>query len=139
MVRLNHNLQQQIRCNRSSPGQKLLHAPRRSPAASCCASTPHNSQACPDGANQVAQRLQNMETSTSYSSTEELQGPLKLKRRTACLAMAAGLTMATGLRPQAAAASKLPAFADGIWESMGGGPSDLYFPEEFIGTWVSPR
>jgi hypothetical protein len=36
---------------------------------------------------------------------------------------------------QPAHASKLPAFADRAWEAMGGGPSDLTFPAEFLGTW----
>lgn len=32
-------------------------------------------------------------------------------------------------------ASKLPAAADRAWESIGGGPSDITFPESFLGTW----
>jgi hypothetical protein len=27
------------------------------------------------------------------------------------------------------------AFADRAWEAMGGGPSDLTFPDSFVGTW----
>ena len=34
-----------------------------------------------------------------------------------------------------AKASKLPAAADRAWEVMGGGPSDLFFPEPFLGQW----
>jgi len=34
-----------------------------------------------------------------------------------------------------AKASKLPAAADRAWEAMGGGPSDLFFPEPFLGQW----
>ncbi|KAG2499710.1 hypothetical protein HYH03_002645 [Edaphochlamys debaryana] len=32
-------------------------------------------------------------------------------------------------------ASKLPPWADGAWEAIGGGPSDLVFPDEFLGVW----
>lgn len=39
------------------------------------------------------------------------------------------------MAPSGASASKLPAFADSAWEAMGGGPPDLFFPEEFLGTW----
>ena len=35
----------------------------------------------------------------------------------------------------AASASALPAFADRAWEAMGGGPSDLTFPETWVGVW----
>ncbi|KAG1659433.1 hypothetical protein FOA52_001104 [Chlamydomonas sp. UWO 241] len=34
-----------------------------------------------------------------------------------------------------AKASKLPPSVDAAWESMGGGPSDLYFPDSFLGEW----
>lgn len=37
---------------------------------------------------------------------------------------------------QSAQASKLPGFFDKAWEAIGGGPSDLYFPESFNGRWV---
>lgn len=36
---------------------------------------------------------------------------------------------------QTAKASKLPPALDRAWEAVGGGPSDLYFPEEFLGIW----
>ena len=32
-------------------------------------------------------------------------------------------------------ASKLPPVFDRAWESIGGGPADLFFPEDFMGTW----
>jgi hypothetical protein len=32
-------------------------------------------------------------------------------------------------------ASKLPPAFDRAWEKIGGGPADLYFPEEFLGVW----
>ena len=32
-------------------------------------------------------------------------------------------------------ASKLPPVVDRAWEKIGGGPADLYFPEEFLGVW----
>ena len=32
-------------------------------------------------------------------------------------------------------ASKLPLAVDRAWERIGGGPADLYFPEEFLGVW----
>lgn len=32
-------------------------------------------------------------------------------------------------------ASKLPPAFDRAWEKIGGGPADLYFPEEFLGIW----
>ncbi|PNH10897.1 hypothetical protein TSOC_002294 [Tetrabaena socialis] len=32
-----------------------------------------------------------------------------------------------------ASASKLPAFMDSGWEAMGGGPPDLFFPDDFLG------
>lgn len=32
-------------------------------------------------------------------------------------------------------ASKLPPALDRAWEAVGGGPSDLFFPEEFMGIW----
>ena len=32
-------------------------------------------------------------------------------------------------------ASKLPPALDRAWEAVGGGPSDLYFPDEFLGVW----
>ncbi len=32
-------------------------------------------------------------------------------------------------------ASKLPPAVDRAWEKIGGGPADLYFPEEFLGVW----
>ena len=37
--------------------------------------------------------------------------------------------------PAASHASLLPAVADQAWEALGGGPSDLYFPSFFEGTW----
>ena len=32
-------------------------------------------------------------------------------------------------------ASALPPAMDRVWESIGGGPSDLIFPEFFLGRW----
>lgn len=32
-------------------------------------------------------------------------------------------------------ASLLPEAVDNAWSSVGGGPSDLTFPEQFLGTW----
>lgn len=32
-------------------------------------------------------------------------------------------------------ASKLPPAVDRAWEAVGGGPPDLFFPEEFLGVW----
>ena len=32
-------------------------------------------------------------------------------------------------------ASKLPPAFDRAWEKIGGGPADLYFPDEFLGIW----
>ena len=32
-------------------------------------------------------------------------------------------------------ASKLPPAFDRAWEKIGGGPADLYFPDEFLGVW----
>lgn len=34
-----------------------------------------------------------------------------------------------------AQASKLGPAVDGLWEGIGGGPADLFFPEAFKGTW----
>lgn len=34
-----------------------------------------------------------------------------------------------------AQASRLPGFADDAWTAIGGGPGDLYFPDEFLGEW----
>ena len=32
-------------------------------------------------------------------------------------------------------ASKLPPALDRAWEAVGGGPADLFFPEDFLGLW----
>jgi hypothetical protein len=32
-------------------------------------------------------------------------------------------------------ASKLPPALDRAWEAVGGGPPDLFFPEDFLGVW----
>lgn len=32
-------------------------------------------------------------------------------------------------------ASLLPEAVDNAWSSLGGGPADLTFPEQFLGTW----
>ncbi|KAG2437242.1 hypothetical protein HXX76_005905 [Chlamydomonas incerta] len=37
--------------------------------------------------------------------------------------------------PPTAEASKLGGLADSAWEALGGGPSDLVFPDEFVGVW----
>ena len=39
--------------------------------------------------------------------------------------------LAAPLPPAAAASATLA----GAWEALGGGPPDLIFPEEFLGTW----
>lgn len=74
----------------------------------------------------------NSEASTSYD-----QGPLRLQRRAACSLLVGAALAANGVFAPHARASSLPAFADNMWEAMGGGPADLFFPEEFMGTWVS--
>ena len=33
-------------------------------------------------------------------------------------------------------ASKLPPALDRAWEAVGGGPADLFFPEDFLGLWA---
>ena len=47
--------------------------------------------------------------------------------------MATGLLLA--LEAGEAEASKLGATVDKTWEKLGGGPSDLSFPRDFLGTW----
>lgn len=49
-------------------------------------------------------------------------------------ALAAQLAMLAALC-QPAAASKLGAGVDNAWESFGGGPPDLFFPDDFEGVW----
>ena len=59
-------------------------------------------------------------------------------RRAALLALSSGAVSCVylgGPGAERATASKLPAFADSAWEAMGGGPADLYFPEQFMGVW----
>lgn len=50
----------------------------------------------------------------------------------AAASLAAGLLLPT----QQAQASKLAAF-DQAWESIGGGPADLYFPKNFAGVSIT--
>eukprot|EP00197_Chlamydomonas_leiostraca_P010724 CAMPEP_0202873964 /NCGR_PEP_ID=MMETSP1391-20130828/24396_1 /ASSEMBLY_ACC=CAM_ASM_000867 /TAXON_ID=1034604 /ORGANISM="Chlamydomonas leiostraca, Strain SAG 11-49" /LENGTH=395 /DNA_ID=CAMNT_0049555285 /DNA_START=44 /DNA_END=1231 /DNA_ORIENTATION=- len=79
-------------------------------------------------------------TPTVPSSSGSTSAPALSRRQThaalagacATLALAAA---ASGTFPAPAAASKLPVFADKMWEAMGGGPSDLTFPPSFLGTW----
>jgi hypothetical protein len=76
--------------------------------------------------------------SDSACSTSGRQRPAPAaSRRMACLAACSALltTVASAVAPSGALASKLPAFADSAWEAVGGGPPDLFFPEEFLGTW----
>ena len=51
------------------------------------------------------------------------------------LLIAASSVALQPLIPQAAHASKLGEGADRAWEAMGGGPGDLFFPDEFSGRW----
>ncbi|GFR48381.1 hypothetical protein Agub_g10273 [Astrephomene gubernaculifera] len=55
-----------------------------------------------------------------------------MTRRSAVLFAASCPVVLTTCRP--ASASKVP-FLDAGWEALGGGPSDLVFPEEFLGVW----
>jgi len=62
----------------------------------------------------------------------------KATRRASLVAMtAAGGLPAMLLGPSCpqAIASKLPGFADRAWESLGGGPADLVYPEPLLGKW----
>lgn len=36
---------------------------------------------------------------------------------------------------EGAQASKLGPGVDRVWEGVGGGPADLFYPESFVGTW----
>ncbi len=74
------------------------------------------------------------ECSTSYAqqAAHQPSNPLPSPSRRATLS---ALLAATALSPLTAHASKLPAFADSAWEAMGGGPSDLFFPDDFLGVW----
>lgn len=63
---------------------------------------------------------------------------LNLNRRAACsLLLGTAIGVSGCISAPNAQASRLPAFADNVWEAMGGGPGDLVFPENFMGTWVS--
>ncbi|PSC69239.1 hypothetical protein C2E20_7188 isoform B [Micractinium conductrix] len=55
--------------------------------------------------------------------------------RRAALLTAAAATAGFAAPPRPAAASKLPQAVDSLWEGLGGGPSDLLFPESFLGVW----
>lgn len=80
---------------------------------------------------------QSLHTSTVPPEVATSHYDYPISRRQITLGMATSLLafpVATA-QPPAAAASKLPAFADSAWEAMGGGPSDLFFPEGFAGTW----
>jgi len=54
--------------------------------------------------------------------------------RRAVLGAAAAAAGAAGA-PGEARASKVGALGDGLWEAMGGGPADLFFPAPFEGDW----
>lgn len=54
-----------------------------------------------------------------------------LPRRAALLASLAAAVVA----PPTTHASALGPSVDRAWEAMGGGPSDLVFPEQFAGIW----
>lgn len=60
---------------------------------------------------------------------------LRLSRRQAHLAAVASFATIQAHGQAPAAASKLPGFADSAWEALGGGPSDLTFPESWLGVW----
>ncbi|KAK9840049.1 hypothetical protein WJX74_002564 [Apatococcus lobatus] len=47
----------------------------------------------------------------------------------------ASLAASLWLQSLPAQASKLPPVFDRAWESIGGGPADLFFPEDFMGMW----
>lgn len=55
-----------------------------------------------------------------------------LPRRSTLLTVAAAAPLALSVCPPAEALSD---GADRLWEAIGGGPPDLYYPEEFFGTW----
>ena len=40
------------------------------------------------------------------------------------------------LLPPQAGASKLGTGTDSAWEALGGGPPDLFFPDDFLGVWL---
>lgn len=74
------------------------------------------------------------ECSTSYAQQIAQQPSIALPSPSRRATLSA-LLAATALSPLPAHASKLPAFADSAWEAMGGGPSDLFFPDDFVGVW----
>lgn len=60
---------------------------------------------------------------------------LTISTAAAAAALAVSAQLGPALAPAPAHASKLPVFADKAWEAMGGGPSDLTFPDLFLGVW----
>jgi hypothetical protein len=57
------------------------------------------------------------------------------RRRRILQHLAAALLVTPHLSPDRAKASNLGPGVDQAWEAMGGGPPDLFFPDEFLGTW----
>jgi len=61
-------------------------------------------------------------------------GGERLNRR--CVLGAGPLFLPSVMVLPSAKASLAPPAVDRMWEAMGGGPGDLYFPEQFLGQWM---
>ncbi|GIL81792.1 hypothetical protein Vretifemale_10780 [Volvox reticuliferus] len=74
------------------------------------------------------------EPSTSYCATKLCNASIITitRRRTLVALASSSVILPSGIGT--ASASKVP-FLDAGWEALGGGPSDLVFPEDFLGVW----
>ncbi|CAL5226960.1 g9845 [Coccomyxa viridis] len=114
-----HRLSTPITC--SIPPSAFQAAERRASSKSCSTSSSGSDASQPAS---LAAR----------ESQEEAQEPVLWECQRRGLLLGAAALLGLGLNTTAKA-SKLPPAVDRAWEKIGGGPADLYFPEEFLGVW----
>jgi hypothetical protein len=113
-----------------------------------CSSNSPSSSSTPSSSRSRSMRDQRYQQSSSSSSSAPSfhcyssqspppagTDPLTLSRRSHLLLLTGTTVSLVSPVTPAASASALPGFADKAWEAMGGGPSDLTFPESWLGVW----
>ncbi|KAF5827256.1 hypothetical protein DUNSADRAFT_1063 [Dunaliella salina] len=123
------------RISRRSVTLHRLATPQALPG-NACPSHPQGMQSTPMHANHTLEKA-TFGASKMEDKPDQNTIP-RTTRRASLIAMTAGglPTLLLGPSCPQAYASKLPGFADRAWESLGGGPADLVYPEPLLGKWT---
>lgn len=121
---------QALRAQQPSTSQLHVHRPLKVRASTCSGRILSVRRASTQPSNEPGTSADT--PSTSYSRVES-PGVWNASRRDALVLLAGSAALVAAACPPAAEASKLGGLADSAWEALGGGPSDLVFPDEFVG------